>query len=162
MDPNELPLRDIHLPDAVSWWPLAWGWWILLLLLLMSVLFLGWRLYKRNQDPLVYLRQELQSVAQEFAVTEDSRELAVSLSRMLRLATIRLGHRPQVAAITGNEWLRLLDSFVPDDCVYRFDSEVGRGFTDLPYKKTVDADGNAMLELVRGWLDSALPAEQNR
>ncbi len=27
MEPSELPLRDLHLPDAVGWWPLAPGWW---------------------------------------------------------------------------------------------------------------------------------------
>ena len=27
-----LPLRDLHLPEPVGWWPPAPGWWILLLL----------------------------------------------------------------------------------------------------------------------------------
>ena len=30
-----LPLRDIQLPDAVSWWPLAMGWWLLLLVMVV-------------------------------------------------------------------------------------------------------------------------------
>ena len=30
---NELPLRDIHLPDAVSWWPPAIGWWLLAIII---------------------------------------------------------------------------------------------------------------------------------
>ena len=28
MDPQQIPLRDLHLPDAISWWPLAPGWWL--------------------------------------------------------------------------------------------------------------------------------------
>ena len=31
-------LRDIHLPQPISWWPPAPGWWILLGLLLVSIL----------------------------------------------------------------------------------------------------------------------------
>ena len=27
MDETALPLRDLHLPDAIGWWPLAPGWW---------------------------------------------------------------------------------------------------------------------------------------
>ncbi len=28
--PTTLELRDIHLPEAISWWPPAPGWWFLL------------------------------------------------------------------------------------------------------------------------------------
>ena len=27
MDPTQLPLRDLHLPETIGWWPLAPGWW---------------------------------------------------------------------------------------------------------------------------------------
>ena len=33
MPATPLPLKDIHLPEAIGWWPLAPGWWILLLLI---------------------------------------------------------------------------------------------------------------------------------
>ena len=32
MDPEQIPLRDLHLPEAVGWWPLAPGWWVLIAL----------------------------------------------------------------------------------------------------------------------------------
>ena len=41
MDPEQIPLRDLHLPDAISWWPLAPGWWIVLGLALIAN-FLKW------------------------------------------------------------------------------------------------------------------------
>ena len=28
-DPSQIPLRDIHLPEAITWWPPAVGWWVL-------------------------------------------------------------------------------------------------------------------------------------
>jgi len=37
MDPNSVlsQLRDIHTPEAIGWWPLAWGWWVLGALILV-------------------------------------------------------------------------------------------------------------------------------
>lgn len=32
-----LPLKDLYLPDAISWWPLAPGWWILLALVVIAI-----------------------------------------------------------------------------------------------------------------------------
>ena len=51
IDPAEIPLRDIHLPEPISWWPLAPGWWILVggLLALAILGFLAWRFYARRQ-----------------------------------------------------------------------------------------------------------------
>ena len=30
MQETPLPLRDLHLPAEVGWWPLAPGWWVLI------------------------------------------------------------------------------------------------------------------------------------
>ena len=39
-------LRDIHLPDTISWWPLAPGWWVLIILLGLVT---GWIIVKAVQ-----------------------------------------------------------------------------------------------------------------
>ena len=63
MDPN-LPLRDIHLPAPISWWPPAPGWWLLLfgiptLLILLAWL---WRWVRRKTVRKLALA-ELESIA---------------------------------------------------------------------------------------------------
>lgn len=30
-------LTDIHLPESISFWPIAWGWWVLFLLLVLLI-----------------------------------------------------------------------------------------------------------------------------
>ncbi|MGH8222486.1 MAG: DUF4381 family protein, partial [Woeseiaceae bacterium] len=40
MDPQQIPLRDLHLPEAVGWWPPAPGWWLLIALAVAALLWL--------------------------------------------------------------------------------------------------------------------------
>ncbi len=157
MDPNELPLRDIHLPEAVSWWPLAWGWWGLgLVVLVVLLLLIRWRA-KRRADPLSTLKGQLAEIEQNFQADGDARALAAGLSRLLRLGSLRLGVRSEVAAATGSNWLNVLDSFLPAESGSRFDSDLGRLFTVLPYQARPTEDANALLSLVKHWFDHAQP-----
>ncbi|MDG1818447.1 MAG: DUF4381 domain-containing protein [Porticoccaceae bacterium] len=65
--PNPLDqLRDIHLPEPISWWPLAPGWWILILTGCALLAWLVRFLYRRHNARL-YRRQaqkQLQALQQ--------------------------------------------------------------------------------------------------
>ena len=39
MNPSDplAQLRDIHLPEAISWWPLAFGWWIIAVICILGI-----------------------------------------------------------------------------------------------------------------------------
>ena len=49
MDEKALPLRDLHLPEPVGWWPLAPGWWVILVIVATALGYVLWRLYRRWQ-----------------------------------------------------------------------------------------------------------------
>jgi len=51
-------LRDIHLPDAISWWPLAPGWWLLIIISLAAIAYICAMLLKNYRERL-YRRQAL-------------------------------------------------------------------------------------------------------
>ena len=60
MDPEQIPLRDLHLPEPVGWWPLAWGWWILIALALAGIAYLllrAWRQWRANRPRRIALQQ---------------------------------------------------------------------------------------------------------
>jgi hypothetical protein len=56
-------LRDIHLPEAVSWWPLAPGWWVLGALLVAGLAYTGHFFWQRHHA-FTYRRQALIKIKQ--------------------------------------------------------------------------------------------------
>ena len=65
MNPSDplAQLRDIHLPEAVSWWPLAPGWWILGALLVAGLAYTGHYFWQRYHA-FTYRRQALRQIKQ--------------------------------------------------------------------------------------------------
>ena len=46
IDVSQLPLRDIHLPGPIGWWPPAPGWWLVAALVLVAVALYGVHYYR--------------------------------------------------------------------------------------------------------------------
>ena len=80
INPQSLELRDIHLPEPISWWPIAPGWWLLLALILALIAFAFFarkRYLKRqlNRD----IKAEIEDIKQQYARTQNQPQLALSL-----------------------------------------------------------------------------------
>lgn len=107
-DPAALPLRDIHLPTVVSWWPPAPGWWYLAGTLLLLAAGAAWlwrrhRRYRTRRAALVALNR----IEAAYAADRDAHALARALSQLLRrVALVYAG--PSAAAATGEQWLAVL------------------------------------------------------
>jgi hypothetical protein len=147
---NELPLRDIHLPEPVSWWPPAPGWWMLLILLLLAALLSGFLRHRYKRKALQRAVQKaLLSIGEDYRQTGDAQVLAQRLSILLRRVSLSHYPRREVAGLTGSAWLRLLDRTLPGD---EFQHGAGRVLVDAPYSGDSRIDGPALLQLCERWL----------
>jgi len=145
-----LPLRDIHLPEPVGWWPPALGWWLLLGLLLLATIGLVF-LWRRRQGRR-YRRlalAELEGLAQL-----PPAELAAGLSQLLRQAALCYFPAQECAGLWGEDWLRFLDRPFNDQ---PFSQGIGRALLDAPYRPEASVDGPALLDLGRRWLKRLPP-----
>lgn len=152
--PESLPLRDIHLPDPVSWWPPAPGWWgLAAAVILLPLIVHAWISIRRRgrlkRDGLKRLRQ----LAIQYRKGGDAQQLAADLSVLLRRLALTLHPRHQVAALTGEKWLAFLDQGVVLDSQHQAFSEgVGRALIEAPYNPTSQVDGKALISLTRLWI----------
>jgi len=152
METSELPLRDLHLPEAVGWWPLAPGWWALIF---FTVLALGWllqRAWRQRQlnAPRRFAMRELVSVEADYLSHRNVVTLGQQVSALLRRSMLAYAPRHEVAGLTGEAWLEWLDRALP---VPYFHTEGGKSLLKLPYRDPQgdfsDVDTNAMLAAVK-------------
>lgn len=152
MNPADLPLRDIHLPAAVSWWPPAPGWWILataLILVLVGTAYLRAYLARRRRRLGRWLGPELQRVSRQFAEDGDTEMMLQQVSALLRRACLSLFPRQTVAGLVQDQWLDLLDDIAKTD---QFRHGPGRILASAPYQRQPDrASAVAALELAQEW-----------
>ncbi len=145
-----LVLKDIHLPDAIGWWPPAIGWWLLLLLIPLAI-WLCWWLYRRltRPNPLKAARQLLQQIEQN--AQQDPLQTLQQLSAWLRRVAITIAPREQSAGLSGQAWLQHLEQSLPDK---PFSEGPGRCLADAPFRQTVDKniELSAVIELCKQWL----------
>lgn len=157
MPSQSLPLRDIHLPPAISWWPPAPGWWYLLagVVILVGLALLIRRWYKKGalrREALTRLRQIETAYEQEGDCIKLSQELSILLRRIV------LSNRPkeQVAGLTGENWLRFLDEHNPVSNKKNssaFQQGAGRILITAPYQKQVDKEEvDRLLGLCQKWI----------
>jgi hypothetical protein len=149
MDPSALPLRDIHLPEPISWWPPAIGWWIVALLILLTITASIWLIRRLTRKTAVKSAKKLLLKIQQNTHLDDHAKLA-QISILIRRTAISIFPRAQVASLTGNAWLEFLDSSMQDT---QFKLGVGRVLSDGPYQQqseTINLD--ALYSLCLHWL----------
>lgn len=107
-------LRDIHLPQAIAWWPPAIGWWLVAVLMLMALVYAAWKWRKQRLDN-TYRRQalnELQLAWKQFRKDGDMQAYMKLGNIVLRRAALHrdADNRRNIAPLAGQKWLDYLDS----------------------------------------------------
>ena len=153
----QLPLRDIHLPDPISWWPPAPGWWILSALLIVgTVLAVIYTQYRRKRNRVRRMSlKEIDAIQYAFSVHKERARVVRELSVLLRRVCVSRYPRTEVASLTGFEWMSFLDRNL-DSRPFR--EGPGKVLMTEPYRKDPEIDTNALLSLCRRWT-AALPAQ---
>ena len=107
MDPLA-QLNDIQTPTGVDWWPLAWGWWaVIALVLLVTVLSIRtWYLHRQFTKA----KREALTILAAFA-TEPG-QAAVNTNQLLKRVAKHYFDAETVSALYGNQWQQFLQSAV--------------------------------------------------
>lgn len=153
---ERLPLKDIHLPDPVSWWPPAIGWWLAPILLVLFVVLL--RIAATAVFRSLHARRlrtralgELALIEREFDASRDAAGTMQRISTLLRRVAITVYPQRAVAGCTGQAWADWLCRTGPD----RQDTDVFEVLTRAPYQAAPDIQIQCVLQTVERWIRHA-------
>ena len=152
MDPQEIPLRGLHLPEAVGWWPLAPGWWLLIAAAVIAagLLLRAWLRRRAHAAARRKALRQLEDSRSAYVYHNNPVTLGAEVSELLRRTMLAYAPRAEVAGLTGDEWLAWLDRDLDEP---RFRRGAGRSLLDLPYRNPEsvadDVDIDGMLAAVR-------------
>lgn len=150
MNDNLPELRDIHLPEGVSPFPLSYGWYVLLFgiigLYLLIRLYGWWQLKSRK----LYANKVINEI-DETAIIDSS----VKISELLR--RICVYKYPQAVALSDKEWL----DFLQNHCKNKLPAQSAELLKNAPYmnpKKNNFAaeDLKNLLAFAKNWVGENL------
>ena len=144
-------LRGYHLPEAVSWWPPAPGWWVVGALALALLAGLGWwaaRRWRRRAAARAAAR-ELAQLRATYVWQHDATAFVRGLSRLLRRYVLAAFPQQRAAALTGEDWLAFLDRHGGKG---RFQHGPGRRLLSAPYQPAAVDAVDELAALVADWI----------
>jgi hypothetical protein len=152
MPTTQLPLKDIHLPQAIGWWPPAIGWWLLAIFVPLLLVFLYW-FYKRltRKTAMKTAKKQLAFIKQ-YSVLDNDKKLR-ELSMLIRRVAISVTPRTEVASLTGRQWLVFLDKSVTGT---PFSEGCGQLLATVPYRNTppTELEISQLISLCEDWLNA--------
>ena len=105
---DQLPLRDLHLPEPIGWWPPAMGWWLVLGLLI--ALGIGAFLLIQRHRRATPLKRAFEALKELESRTDiKAEERLQSISAIIKRFAMSIAPREEVAGLSGDaffEWIK--------------------------------------------------------
>ncbi|MDI1352526.1 MAG: DUF4381 domain-containing protein [bacterium] len=104
-------LHDIHLPPSIGWWPLAPGWYALLLGLTITVIVAVYFVYKKHLNALAKKQALLllHAYSVQYEKDHNGQLASARISELLKRVALVYYPRQSVASICGDEWIDFLN-----------------------------------------------------
>lgn len=143
-------LKDIQLPTPINWWPLAPGWYVLILLVLLLILYFIRIAYRKHRHALAKNQalNLLQTYKEQYDKVHNVSVTSAQISELLRRVALVYYPREQVASLYGEAWLTFLQQ-----------NSKGIDFTsvksmllDAPFKSSATMNLKPLFDTAQLWI----------
>jgi len=157
MDTSQLPLRDIHLPEPIGWWPLAYGWWLLLVLIMACACGIIWWVKRRKADPRRYALQSLNDIERQYASSDkspnDDQATLIQCNILLKRTALSMYPHEDIARLSGTRWVSFLKQHSQ-----KTDDDLLNQLVTGPYQASSSASNieiSRLIQFTRQWVRHA-------
>ena len=104
-------LKDLHLMEKPDLWPLAYGWWVLLGFIFLTIIIgiIGFIIW--HNRPVVYAIRKVKKIDQK---ETDDQIYIKKLSQLMRRVAIAADGRPAIAQLSDESWQIFLQQRAPE------------------------------------------------
>ncbi|OEF23289.1 DUF4381 domain-containing protein [Vibrio rumoiensis] len=157
---TQLPLAPLHLPAEPGLWPLAWGWWAILALVVLTILIMV-LLYKRHKKRRLAKKTVLRLLKQTTRNQAGNKKVA-TVNDLLRQVCLSYYPRPMLASLHGERWYAFLDDQHPSN---KSNFQVNQhDWQQALYQKDGVSDelANQLYQQVEDWITHSLPPSKKK
>jgi len=149
MNPDVLAqLQDIQTPSPIGQWPLAWGWWVVITLALLTLLLVIYRLIKRYQHRKA--KREALALLKELEALEP-RSKAANINKLLKRVNLAYQSRESIAELSSKEWAAWLNQ-------HNEKAQIAPELLDICYQANCSEEDVHLYYLqAKQWIQKALP-----
>lgn len=165
MTPEELlsQLKEIHEPTAIGTWPLAPGWWVLIITTLLFVLFTTylWRTYRIKN---AWKKEATKALTQiEKQANELSHHQSLhSINQLIKRIAAHKHNDASLNTLTGDAWQKFMDALLNGpDTPNMLSQKQLELLAEGQYKQGIDGDNSIKTEIIlllkalKNWIKEA-------
>lgn len=143
-------LRDIHLPESIGWWPLAPGWYGLMVLVVVLMIGFAYFLYKKHVHALPKKQALglLKIYKEQYDKDKNTQLASARISELLKRVALVYYPRAEVASMHGEAWLEFLNQ----TCKGVDFKPVKSMLLDSPFKTSETLNLNPLITRAEKWI----------
>ena len=152
-NPALAAMKDIQPPEPIGAWPLAYGYWLLMAVIIVTIIACAFWLIKRHR----HSAAKREAIAQLNRLDIHHKQLAIEVNALLKRSAMSYTPRENIASLDGDSWYAWLrqqdhkmDETLPKLLAKRYQAQA-----------LTTAEAKQLKIAAKQWLNNALPLEQN-
>lgn len=144
----EQQLRDVQSPGAIAWWPLAYGWWGIILIVFCIFAFSIFKFRKYRQQN-AHRKTAVTELNRHFSIWQEQQENSAYLqaaNALIKRACLHFGN--DATQLSGEPWLVYLNAY----CKTPFSKETSAALAHQLYQKDADTNITEVHSQIENWL----------